>query len=142
MDQIELYVSTATIASGGDDQFLFKDSTSFSRLIKISREFNGWNIEDRWRTDICKIRTCRVYIITGFSLDIILGFFVVWMKEVENYCGVPAARDGFLIVVDEHLIVVTKQGKLSVAPASASGISKKLVCICLTIWFGHLHHCR
>ncbi|OUW17813.1 MAG: hypothetical protein CBD18_03970 [Opitutales bacterium TMED158] len=113
---------TATLTPGSGNRLLFKDSSSASRLIELSEQGGEWSIEDLWTTPHLK----NTYVPSIYYDGHFFGYNTRTLCCVEEETGDLVWRsrppgDGFPILVDGHLVIITKQGKLSIAPATSRG---------------------
>lgn len=117
---------TATLTPGSGNRLLFKDSSSASRLIELSEKGGEWSIEDLWTTPHLK----NTYVPSIYYDGNFFGYNTRTLCCVDEETGDLVWRsrppgDGFPILVDGHLVIITKQGKLSIAPATSKGYEEK-----------------
>jgi enterochelin esterase-like enzyme len=115
-------VASGNLVPVGDKHFFLKHTDKSGMLFKIKYGNETYQAEEVWQTkDIKGTFVVPVYHdghVFGYSTRI---FACINTESGERIWRSRSPGDGFPIVVDGHLVVATKDGKLSVAPASPEG---------------------
>jgi enterochelin esterase family protein len=116
-------VSTSThpveIAKG---RYFLKNHGDGGVLVRVGSDDGAWSAEEVWRTR--HIRSTYIYAVAHAQR--IYGYAGRILTAVDGATGERLWRsrepgDGLPAVIDSHLVIVTKDGSLSVAPAAADG---------------------
>ena len=103
----------------GHQQFLMTLDDTFSQAVAINNVGGDFKVSDAWQSPSIK----NTYNIPVLIADHVFGFSTRILTCVDPQTGKPKWKsrppgDGFLIGVDNHLIVSTKTGSLHVATAT------------------------
>jgi len=106
----------------GNNQFFLKNTNSGGILLQLQYDNEMHQVRKVWQTKNIK----GTYVVPVYYDGHLYGYNSRILNCVDVKTGERVWRsrdpgDGFPIVVDGHLVVVTKNGKLSVAPASPEG---------------------
>ncbi len=106
----------------GNNRFFLKNTNRGGILLKLQYANEMHQVEKVWETKDIK----GTYVVPVYHEGHLYGYNSRILNCVDIETGERVWRsrapgDGFPIVVDGHLIVATKDGKLSVAPASGEG---------------------
>ncbi|MCH7678455.1 PQQ-binding-like beta-propeller repeat protein [candidate division KSB1 bacterium] len=106
----------------GGNQFFLKNTNQGGMLFKIEYANEMYQVSEVWKTKAIK----GTYVIPVYHDGHLFGynsriFACVNAETGERVWRSRAPGDGFPLVVDGHLVVITKNGRLSVAPASPEG---------------------
>jgi outer membrane protein assembly factor BamB/enterochelin esterase-like enzyme len=113
--------SMVPVAAGSDKLFLANKGHS-STLVELSQEENGVVGSEKWEE-----RTIRnSYTVPLYHEGYIYGFSSRFLTCVDAATGKAVWKsrppgDGFLILVDDHLVILTKNGSLHVVKATPEG---------------------
>ena len=113
--------SMVPVAAGTDKLFLANKDHS-STLVELSQEENGVVGREKWEE-----RTIRnSYTVPLYHEGYIYGFSSRFLTCVDAATGKAVWKsrppgDGFLILVDDHLVILTKNGSLHVVKATPKG---------------------
>lgn len=108
-----------------DNQFFLKNTNRGGILLQVRHANEMYEIGEVWKTKAIK----GTYVVPVYHDGHLYGYNsrIFACVDVQNGARVWRSRspgDGFPIVVDGHLIVATKDGRLSVAPASPQGYNE------------------
>ncbi len=114
--------ASTNIVMAADQRVLIKDTMSSSLLLALGRGEDGLKAEEVWKSRHIK----NSYVVPVYHDGFFYGYNTRILSCVSAESGdiVWKSRtpgDGFPIMVDGHLAVVTKGGMLSLAPASPQG---------------------
>jgi outer membrane protein assembly factor BamB/enterochelin esterase-like enzyme len=117
--------SSGNVVPVGKNQFFLKDKKASGMLFEVTREKNKYQAQEVWRTKWIR----GTYVVPVYHEGNLYAYKnrILSCVDVQNGDRIWKSRkpgDGFPIVVDGHLVVVTKRGKLSVAPASPEGYNE------------------
>jgi len=106
----------------GPDRFFLAYKEHSSALIELTRDDAGLVGREQWEQPTIK----NSYNVPVFHDGYIYGFSSRFLTCVDAATGEAVWKsrppgDGFLILVDGHLVILTKDGSLHVAPASPEG---------------------
>ena len=113
--------SLVPVTAGADRLFLAHKDDS-SALVELSREEADVSVREKWSK-----RTIRnSYTVPLYHDGYVYGFSSRFLTCVDAETGKAVWKsrppgDGFLILVDGHLVILTKNGSLHVAKASPEG---------------------
>jgi outer membrane protein assembly factor BamB len=121
-DESALGIHSGSIVEGPPGRFLVKNSRSGSLLFRVFQAGSGLAVEGGWQTRHLK----NTYSMAVYHAGYFYGYDHVVLSCVDAATGSLVWRsrepsDGSTIVVDGHLIILSKAGRLSVAPASPDG---------------------
>ncbi len=116
---------SGNLVAVGGNQFFLKNTNKGGMLFKIEYANEMYQVEKVWQTKDIK----GTYVIPVYHDGHLFGynsriFGCVNAETGERVWRSRAPGDGFPIVVDGHLVVITKDGRLSVAPASPEGYNE------------------
>lgn len=118
-------VASGNLVPTGDKHFFLKHTGRGGMLLKIKYANETYQAEEVWQTkDIKGTLVVPVYHdghIFGYSTRI---FTCINTETGKRVWRSRSPGDGFPIVVDGHLVVATKDGRLSIAPASSDGYNE------------------
>ncbi len=103
----------------GDNKLFLNYNFRESMMLEISQDGGSYDVKELWKT-----RNIRQTFNTSVYQDgYLYGYGGRFLSAVNAETGESAWKsrppgDGFLIVVDNHLVIITKQGTLHVAKAS------------------------
>ncbi len=114
--------SSGNLVHLGNNQFFFKNKETGGKLLSLDYAGEVYQVNEVWQTTDIK----GTYIIPVYHDGYIYGynsriFVCVDAQTGKRVWRSRAPGDGFPIIVDNHLVVITKSGKLSIAPASPEG---------------------
>jgi enterochelin esterase-like enzyme/outer membrane protein assembly factor BamB len=106
----------------GENKMLLTNGSAQAKLIQVVPNDTGFGVTEIWRSVDLK----RNYNIPVFHDGYIYGFSGDFLTCVNAHSGELAWKsrppgNGFTIVVDGHLVIMTKRGSLHVAKASPEG---------------------
>lgn len=106
----------------GDDRILFKHSVDASMVVKVTKVEGGF--EAAVEREIRGLN--RSYSPPALVGDVVLGYTGRYLSALDPAAGSLLWRsrepgDGFLTAVGDHVVVVTKEGSVHLAPASREG---------------------
>ena len=121
-DGAEIGSKTAQVVKTPGNRFFVKGSTSDSTLFELSPTDLSAPPKVIWKTKHIK----NTYVIPIYHDGLIFGYNGRILACVDALTGELVWRsrtpgDGFPILVDGHLVIATKEGHLSIAPASRNG---------------------
>jgi len=113
---------TTNIVKGSGSRFFLKNKMAGSVLVQVSAGQEGMTAEEVWRTRHIK----NTYVVAVYHDGHFYGYNTRILNCVDEASGKVVWRsrppgDGLPIIVDGHLVIITKRGTLSVAPASPEG---------------------
>lgn len=116
---------SANLVPVGGNQFFLKNTSKSGMLLKIENNNEMYQVHEVWQTKAIK----GTYVVPVYHNGHLFGynsriFACVNAETGERTWRSRAPGDGFPIVVDGHLVVITKNGRLSVAPASSEGYNE------------------
>ena len=116
---------SGNLVAVGGKQFFLKNTNKGGMLFKIEYANEMYQVDEVWQTKDIK----GTYVIPVYHDGHLFGynsriFGCVNAETGERVWRSRAPGDGFPIVVDGHLVVITKNGRLSVAPASPEGYNE------------------
>jgi enterochelin esterase-like enzyme/outer membrane protein assembly factor BamB len=114
--------ASTNIVMTADQSVLIKDSRSSSKLLGLGRGEKALEVEEVWKTSFLK----NSYVVPVYHAGFFYGYNTRILSCVDAGSGEMVWRsrtpgDGFPILIDGHLAIVTKGGTLSLAPASPQG---------------------
>lgn len=106
----------------GENKMLLTNGSAQAKLIQVAPRDTGFTITEIWKSADLK----RNYNIPVYHKGYIYGFSGDFLTCVNAHSGELAWKsrppgNGFTIVVDGHLVIMTKRGSLHVAKASPEG---------------------
>ena len=109
-----------------EQHMLVPISWNEARMIKVVKGSEGFTVEELWKTRHIK----RSWNVPVYHEGHFYGYSGRFLTCVDAETGETVWKsrppgDGFTILVDNHLVVLTKKGTLHVAPASPSGYEEK-----------------
>ncbi len=110
------------VVPAGEDRFYLKHSANESKLIKRISGNDITRFEEVWKERSIR----RTYSTPVYSEGYLYGFSSGFLTCVEAATGRDVWKsrqpgDGFLILVDGHLVIMTKKGALHIAKADPAG---------------------
>lgn len=105
-----------------NDKLLLTNGSAQAKLIQINSRSTGFVVEEIWKS----VHLKRNYNIPIYHQGYIYGFSGDFLTCVNASSGELAWKsrppgNGFTIIVDGHLVVMTKRGSLHIAKASPDG---------------------
>ena len=118
---------SANLVAAGPGQFFWKNSRNGGVLLSLAFGDHGYAVEEVWKTKHIK----GTYVVPVYYEGRLYGYNSRILTCIDAKTGDRVWRsrqpgDGFPIVVDGHLVVATKDGKLSIARASKQGYKEKV----------------
>ncbi len=109
----------------GNDRFLLTLDDSYSKTIKLSSNGDKINVSEEWKERSIK-NTYNIPVAVNGS---VFAYSTRFLTCVDPDSGKPRWRsrnpgDGFLIAVDNHLIISTKKGSLHIAKSTSQKYSE------------------
>ncbi len=109
----------------GNNQFFLKNTNQGGILLKLQYANQMHQVEEVWKTKAIK----GTYVVPVYHDGYLYGYNSRILNCIDVETGERVWRsrapgDGFPIVVDGHLVVATKDGRLSVAPTSSAGYNE------------------
>jgi enterochelin esterase-like enzyme/outer membrane protein assembly factor BamB len=106
----------------GENKMLLTNGSAQAKLIQVAANDSGFAVTEIWKSVDLK----RNYNIPVFYQGYIYGFSGDFLTCVNAHSGELAWKsrppgNGFTILVDGHLVIMTKRGSLHVAKASSEG---------------------
>ena len=110
----------------GDDRLLLKNQRMSSRCVRLAVEEDGAELEPLWSTR----HLCQNYNMAVQHDGLLYGHGGAFLACVDAETGELVWRsrppgDGWVILVDGNLVILTKEGSLHVAPASPDGYEER-----------------
>lgn len=121
-DGVDIGSKTAQVVKTSEHRFFVKGRVSDSTLFELSPTDLNAPPKEVWKTKHIK----NTYVIPIYHDGLIFGYNGRILACVDAATGELVWRsrepgDGFPILVDGHLVIATKEGHLSIAPASRKG---------------------
>jgi len=110
----------------GSDRLLVQASRREARLLEIKSYEGSFAVTELWKTNDIK-QSFNVPVYHEGHFYSYSGRFLNCVNEAtgETVWKSRPPGDGFIILVDDHLVILTKQGSLHIAEASPSGYNEK-----------------
>lgn len=108
------------------DSLLLTSTGGVSVLIQVSRENDEYAVKELWRTRGIK----QTYSLSIPHGNYIYGYSNRFLTCIDSRTGKTVWKSrppgvGFLMLVDEHLVILTREGTLHVSEASGEGYVEK-----------------
>jgi len=121
-DGVDIGSKTAQVVKTAGNRFFVNGTVSDSTLFELSPTDLNAPPKEVWKTRHIK----NTYVIPVYHDGLIFGYNGRILACVDASNGELVWRsrepgDGFPILVDGHLVIATKEGRLSIAPASKNG---------------------
>jgi len=121
-DGLDIGSKTAQVVKTSPNRFFVNGTASDSTLFELSPTDLNAPPKEVWKTRHIK----NTYVISVYHDGLIFGYNGRILACVDASTGELVWRsrepgDGFPILVDGHLVIATKEGHLSIAPASRDG---------------------
>ncbi len=118
-------VSSATPVPAGDGRIFLAHKDDASEMFAVTRDGDSYKIEKLWENNAIR----HSYNTPVYHDGHLYGFSSRFLLCVNAETGEPVWRsrepgDGFLMLVDGHLVVVTKDGGLHIVKATPDGYSE------------------
>ncbi len=116
--------ATTNLVPTAPDTILVKTREN-SRLLRVRPDAPDDALELLWETPDLK----HTYVVSVHHDDVLYGYNDRILNAVDTFTGERLWRsrepgDGFLMVLNDHLVVVTKDGDVSMAPAGPDGFAE------------------
>jgi outer membrane protein assembly factor BamB len=121
-DGVDIGSKTAQVVKTSENRFFVNGKVSDSTLFELSPTDLNAPPKEVWKTRHIK----NTYVIPIYHDGLIFGYNGRILACIDAGTGDLVWRsrepgDGFPILVDGHLVIATKEGQLSIAPASRDG---------------------
>ncbi|MCI0412763.1 PQQ-binding-like beta-propeller repeat protein [bacterium] len=108
------------------DRIVISDKADASTLLKVNRTGSKWKLEKVWSNNSLR----NTYSRPVYSNGHLYGYSGTFLTCVEAATGKAlwksrAPGDGFILLLDGHLLILTKKGTLHIAEASTAGYNEK-----------------
>ena len=110
----------------GDDKLFISSTSHESMLVRVQRKGEEFRVEELWRTrNIRQSHNLSVY-----HEGYIYGYSNRFLTCIDAETGRTVWKSrppgpGFLILVDDHLVILTRKGRMHVAEASPDGYKEE-----------------
>lgn len=118
-------VTCANLIEVKPNTFFFKDKGNSTGMFEIKASADSFSVNELWRSNHIK----QTYVVPVSHNGLVFGYNTRIFTAVDAETGERVWRsrapgDGFPIVINDYLVVGTKDGHLSVAPVSREGYNE------------------